>query len=92
MHYPPENHGKKEYHSRIRKVLAYIQAGTIGWAGIFIVSAVYLLTTLVIMLSLVSLGMKGAGTFKSHFLEHHEKRITGIVLVALGILALFVKF
>ena len=25
MHQPPENHKEKEYHSRIRKVLAYIQ-------------------------------------------------------------------
>jgi putative Mn2+ efflux pump MntP len=70
----------------------YFQAGTIGWIGIFIVSAVYLVTTVAIMLALVYLGMKGAGTFRSHFLEHHEKRITGIVLIALGMLALFVKF
>ena len=70
----------------------YFQAGTIGWTGIFIVSAVYLLTTLVIMLALVSLGMRGVQTFQSHFLEHHEKGITGAVLVALGILAWFVKF
>ncbi len=70
----------------------YFHAGTIGWTGIFIVSAVYLFTTVVIMLLLVSLGMKGVRTFKSHFLEHHEKAVTGIVLVALGILALIVKF
>ncbi len=70
----------------------YFQAGTIGWIGIFIVSAVYLMTTLVVMLFLVSLGMKGVSTFKSDFLEHHEKGITGVVLVALGLLAFFVKF
>jgi nickel/cobalt transporter (NicO) family protein len=70
----------------------YFQAGTIGWIGIFIVSAVYLLTTVLVMLALVYWGMKGARTFQSHFLEHHEKRITGIVLIALGILALFVRF
>ena len=65
----------------------YFQAGTIGWMGIFIVSAVYLLTTLVVMLVLVWLGMKGAATFKSDFLEHHEKAITGCVLIGLGLLA-----
>ena len=70
----------------------YFQAGTIGWIGIFIVSTVYLVTTVVIMLLLVYLGMKGVKTFKSHFLEHHEKGITGVVLVALGILAWLVKF
>jgi nickel/cobalt transporter (NicO) family protein len=70
----------------------YFQAGTIGWIGIFIVSAVYLITTLVVMLFLVSLGMKGVNTFTSDLLEHHEKGITGAVLVALGLLAFFVKF
>jgi nickel/cobalt transporter (NicO) family protein len=70
----------------------YFHAGTIGWTGIFIVSAIYLLVTVVIMLSLVSLGMSGVQTFKAHFLEHHEKGITGVVLIALGIIAWFVKF
>lgn len=70
----------------------YFQAGTIGWIGIFIVSAVYLIITIAVMLTLVYLGMKGANTFKSGFLEHHEKSITGAVLVVLGILALLVKF
>lgn len=70
----------------------YFQAGTIGWTGIFIVSAVYLLVTIMIMLSLVSLGMKGVQTFKSHFLEHYEKSITGAVLIVLGVLSWFVRF
>ncbi len=70
----------------------YFQAGTIGWLGIFIVSVVYLLMTIVIMLLLVYLGIKGIQTFNSHFLEHHEKGITGIVLIALGLLAYFVPF
>jgi nickel/cobalt exporter len=70
----------------------YFQAGTIGWLGIFIVSAVYLFITLLVMLLLVYLGAKGIQTFNSHFLEHHEKGITGIVLIALGLLAYFVQF
>lgn len=70
----------------------YFQAGTIGWAGIFIVSAVYVAVTLIVMLSLVYLGLKGVNTFNLHFLEHHEKGITGIVLIILGLVAYFVKF
>ena len=70
----------------------YFQAGTIGWMGILIVSAVYLMTTVAIMLLLVYLGMKGVNTFKSSFLEHHEKGISGIVLVSLGLFAMLVKF
>jgi nickel/cobalt transporter (NicO) family protein len=70
----------------------YFQAGTIGWMGIFIVSAVYLLMTLIVMLILVYLGSKGIRSFNFHFLEHHEKGITGVVLIVLGLLAYFVNF
>jgi nickel/cobalt exporter len=70
----------------------FFQAGSIGWVGIFIVSAVYLLMTILVMLTLVYLGFNGMKTFHSHFLEHHEKGITGAVLIALGLLAFFVKF
>jgi len=70
----------------------YFQAATIGWLGILIVSLVYLMVTLIIMFALVYLGLKGVSRFNSHYLEHHEKRITGIVLILLGILAYFVEF
>jgi len=66
----------------------YFQAGSIGWIGIFIVSAVYLITTLTVMVLLVSLGMKGARSFNPGFLAHHEKAVTGAVLVGLGILGM----
>ncbi len=65
----------------------YFQAGSIGWMGILIVSVVYTLTTVLLMLILVYLGMKGANKIKSHFLEHHEKAITGLILIILGVLA-----
>ena len=70
----------------------YFQAATIGWIGIFIVSLVYLLVTLTVMFTLVYLGLKGVSRFNSHYLEHHEKRITGMVLILLGLLAYFVEF
>ena len=70
----------------------YFQAATQGWIGILIVSLVYLIMTLTIMVSLVYLGLKGVNKFHSHFLDHHEKSITGIVLIILGMLAYFVEF
>jgi nickel/cobalt transporter (NicO) family protein len=70
----------------------YFQAATIGCMGTFIVSSVYLLITLVIMFTPVYPGLRGASKFNSHYLEHHEKSITGIVLIILGILAYFVEF
>lgn len=70
----------------------YFQAATQGWIGILIVSLVYLIMTLSIMVALVYLGLKGVNKFQSHFLEHHEKSITGVVLILLGLLAYFVEF
>jgi nickel/cobalt transporter (NicO) family protein len=70
----------------------YFQASTIGWIGIWIVSAVYTIVTVGTMMLLVYLGMKGVKNIRSHFLEAHEKRISGIVLIAVGLIVYFVKF
>ena len=68
----------------------YFSAGLIGWSGILIVSVVYLIVTVIGMLILVDLGLKGINKLDWHFLEHNEKRVTGIVLILLGFLAFFV--
>ena len=70
----------------------YFQASTIGWAGIWIVSAVYTFITLGVMLLLVYLGIRGVKHLESHYMEHHSKRVTGIVLILVGALTYFVKF
>jgi nickel/cobalt transporter (NicO) family protein len=70
----------------------YFQAGMIGWKGIYIVSAVYTITTVLLMLLFVYTGFKGTQGLRSHTLEHHEKLITGIVLTGLGILAFIFNF
>ena len=69
----------------------YFKAGTGGWLGITIVSIVYLIVTILGMLLLVDLGRKGVEKIKWHFLEHHERRVMGVVLIALGISAYFLK-
>ena len=70
----------------------YFQAGSLGWPAIIMVSIVYVAVTVCGMLVLVLLGLKGVTRMKSHFLDHHEKLISGIVLVALGLLSYFVHF
>jgi len=70
----------------------YFQAATFGWTGIFIVSAVYLIMTLAFMSALVYLGLKGVNKLNLTYLEKHAKRITGITLIILGIVAYFVEF
>jgi len=69
----------------------YFTAGTFGWSGITIVSIVYLIVTILGMLLLVDLGLKGVERIKWHFLEHHEKGVTGVVLIVLGIITYFIK-
>jgi hypothetical protein len=69
----------------------YFTAGALGWPGIVAVSLVYLTVTVGGMVVLVDLGRRGAERIESHFLEHHEKGVTGLLLVGLGILALFVE-
>ena len=70
----------------------YFQAGMMGWKGIFILSAIYTLTTVILMLLLVYSCIKGTQRLRSHTLEHHEKLFTGSVLVGLGILAFIMQF
>ncbi len=70
----------------------YFQAANYGWPGIIVVSAVYLVMTLLFMLLLVHLGLKGINRFNSNFLEHHAKSITGVILIILGFIAYFVEF
>ena len=58
--------------------------------GIISVSVIYTVITIAGMLLLVWLGIKGVRKMKSHFLEHHEKTITGTLLVVLGIAGYFI--
>lgn len=65
----------------------YLTAGAYGGLAIAIVSLVYVLVTVSGMVILVFVGLKGIERVRWHFLEHHEKAVSGIVLVVLGLLA-----
>lgn len=69
----------------------YFVAGTTGWFAIVVVSAIYLLVTIVGMILMVNLGIKGVKKIEWHFLERHEKLVTGLVLIILGVLIYFVE-
>jgi len=70
----------------------YFTAGTHGWAGIMTVSLFYIVITVLGMLILVELGIKGAARLRSQFLEHHEKLIAGLVLIIMGIGGLIIRW
>jgi len=69
----------------------FFVASKLGWEGIIAVSVIYTFITIAGMLLLVWLGMKGVKKIKSHVLEHHEKTITGILLVLLGMAGFFIR-
>jgi len=69
----------------------FFVASKFGWQGIIAVSVIYTFITIAGMLLLVWLGMKGVKKIKSHFLEYHEKTITGTILIVLGIAGYFIR-
>ncbi len=64
----------------------YLTASGLGWIGIWTVSVVYVVVTVAGMVALTWLGRKGIEKVSSYTLEHHERAITGAVLILLGIL------
>ena len=69
----------------------YFTAGTLGWLGIIAVSSVYMIVTVLCMVSLVDFSLKRVEKIHWHFFENHNKRVTGIILIILGIFAYFVR-
>jgi len=69
----------------------YLQAGVVGWFGIVTVSTIYLLVTVAGMMTLVHFGLTGARHIRAHYLEQHERQITGLVLIGLGLLTLMAR-
>jgi nickel/cobalt exporter len=68
----------------------FFTAGTYGTLGITALSLIYLVVTVSGMLVLVDLGSRGIERIKWHFLEHRERTVSGVVLIALGIVAYFI--
>jgi len=69
----------------------YFIAGTVGWFGIFVVSIVYLIITVFSMIFIVDLGRKGIEKVRCSFLGDHEKTVTGLVLIILGVAAYLIE-
>ncbi|PKL81928.1 MAG: hypothetical protein CVV24_12705 [Ignavibacteriae bacterium HGW-Ignavibacteriae-3] len=70
----------------------YFTASRFGWLGISIVSVVYFFVTVLGMMFLVHFASRGVRKLNWHFLEHHDKLISGIVLVLVGLLAFFIEY
>lgn len=67
----------------------FLSAGTYGMATVSLLSIIYAVVSISGILLLVTLGFKGVNLLPASFIEHNEKRISGIVLIATGILSFF---
>jgi nickel/cobalt transporter (NicO) family protein len=70
----------------------YFTAARLGWVGIIIVSATYFFITILGMMLLVKIATQGVQKLQLHFMEHREKLISGLILIIVGLLAIFVKY
>lgn len=67
----------------------FLSAGAYGMGFVSFLSLLYAVVSISGILLLVTLGHRGVTLLSDHFIEHNEKRITGIVLIAAGMLTFF---
>jgi cytochrome c biogenesis protein CcdA len=67
----------------------FLSAGAFGMAAVFSMAAVYAVISILGIWLLVSLGIKGVNLLPAHFIEHNEKKISGAVLILVGIVTFF---
>jgi putative Mn2+ efflux pump MntP len=67
----------------------FLSAGAYGMGLVGLLSVIYAIVSISGILLLVFLGHKGVNLFSAHFIEHNEKRISGIVLILVGIVSFF---
>jgi nickel/cobalt exporter len=67
----------------------FLSAGAFGMATVTLISIVYAIVSISGILLLVNLGNRGVSLLPAEFVEHNEKRISGAVLIAVGIISFF---
>ncbi|MES2881762.1 MAG: hypothetical protein V4676_06415 [Bacteroidota bacterium] len=67
----------------------FLSAGAYGMGLVTMLSVIYAIVSITGILLLVNFGYKGIHLISAHFIEHNEKRISGIVLIVVGIISFF---
>lgn len=68
----------------------FLAAGAYGADKIFLLALVYATISISGIITLVMLAFRGVQLFKMQVIEHNEKRITGVVLIIVGIVTFFI--
>ena len=67
----------------------FLSAGVYGMATVTLMAFIYAIVSIGGILLLVNLGFKGVNLLPAQFIEHNEKRISGAVLILVGIISFF---
>jgi nickel/cobalt transporter (NicO) family protein len=67
----------------------FLSGGAYGMGLVTVLSVIYAIVSITGILLLVNLGYKGINLLNAEFIEHNEKRISGIVLILVGITTFF---
>jgi hypothetical protein len=67
----------------------FLSAGAYGMRLVILLSVIYAIVSISGILLLVNLGYKGINLLSAQIIEHNEKRISGTVLILVGILSFF---
>jgi nickel/cobalt transporter (NicO) family protein len=69
----------------------FLSAGAFGMGAVALMASVYSIISILGILLLVRLGYKGVNLLPAEFIEHNEKKISGAVLIFVGILSFFLQ-
>jgi hypothetical protein len=67
----------------------FLSAGAYGMPMVTLLSFIYALISITGIIMLVNLGYKGINLLNTHFIEQNEKKISGIVLIVVGLINFF---
>lgn len=68
----------------------FLSAGAFGVKNVLLLALVYAVTSIAGIVGLVMLAFKGIHLVDTDFIEHNEKRITGVILILVGIVTFFI--
>jgi nickel/cobalt transporter (NicO) family protein len=67
----------------------FLSAGVYGMGTVSLMAVIYAIVSIGGILLLVNLGFRGVNLLPAEFIEHNEKRISGAVLILVGIVSFF---
>lgn len=67
----------------------FLSAGAYGMQTVVAMAIIYAIVSISGIMLLVYLGYKGINLLPANFIEHNEKRISGMVLILVGIISFF---